>query len=146
VGRITEQLAGLAEATAADAERIVRNARRSLRRAGGEASKRLVGLVDELETVIARTRQVAAQTRSRLAGNMPDGATRLVSLHDPDTRPIAKGRLGKPVEFGYKAQVVDNADGIVIDHNVVIGNPADAPLLAPAIERIARRFGNPLGR
>jgi transposase, IS5 family len=74
---------------------------------------------------------------------MPDGATRLVSLHDPDTRPIAKGRLGKPVEFGYKAQVVDNADGIVIDHNVVIGNPADAPLLAPAIERIARRFGNP---
>jgi IS5 family transposase len=26
-----------------------------------------------------------------------------VSLHDKDARPIAKGRLGKPVEFGYKA-------------------------------------------
>jgi len=34
----------------------------------------------------------------------PDGATRLVSLHEPDARPIRKGRLGKPVEFGYKAQ------------------------------------------
>ena len=37
----------------------------------------------------------------------PDGcvrpiATRLVSLHDPDARPIVKGRLGKPIEFGYK--------------------------------------------
>ncbi len=48
-------------------------------------------------------------------------ATRLVSLHDPDARSIRKGRLGKPVEFGYKAQVVDNDDGVVLDHNVEIG-------------------------
>jgi IS5 family transposase len=33
-------------------------------------------------------------------------------------RPPAKGRLGKPVEFGHKAQVCDNADGIVLDHHV----------------------------
>ena len=77
--------------------------------------------------------------RQRLAGQVPDGATRLVSLHDPDARPIRKGRLGKPVEFGYKAQVVDNEDGVVIDHNVEIGNPADAPMLVPAIERVTRR-------
>jgi IS5 family transposase len=36
---------------------------------------------------------------------------------------------------------VDNADGVILDHNVEIGNPADAPQLAPAIERIARRTG-----
>jgi IS5 family transposase len=46
-----------------------------------------------------------------------------VSLHDPHARPIRKGRLGKPVEFGYKfgykAQIADNDDGIVLDH----GNP-----------------------
>ena len=81
------------------------------------------------------------QTRTRLAGGTPDGATRLVSLHDPDARPIVKGRLGKPVEFGYKAQVGDNADGVVLDYLVEIGNPADAPLLAPAIKRISRRAG-----
>ena len=60
-------------------------------------------------------------------GGVPDGSTRVVSLHDADARPIAKGRLGKPVEFGYKAQVVDNVDGVVLDHGVVVGNPADAP-------------------
>ena len=64
---------------------------------------------------------------------MPDGATRRVSLHEPDARPIAKGRLGKPVEFGYKAQVTDNDDGVVLDHAVEQGNPADGPQLAPAI-------------
>ena len=49
--------------------------------------------------------------------------------------PFRKGRLGRPVEFGYKAQVLDNTDGIVLDHEVMVGNPPDAPLLAPAIER-----------
>ena len=72
---------------------------------------------------------------------MPDGATRVVSLHDTQARPIAKGRLGKPVEFGYKAQVVDNDDGIVLDHNVELGNPPDAPQLAPAIDRVIEQTG-----
>jgi IS5 family transposase len=54
---------------------------------------------------------------------------------------MTPGRLGKPVEFAYKAQRVDNADGVILDHTVEIGDPADAPQLAPAIERIARRTG-----
>jgi IS5 family transposase len=72
---------------------------------------------------------------------MPDGATRRVSLHEPDARPIAKGRLGRPVEFGYKAQVTDNDDGVIVDHAVEQGNPADGPQLAPAIGRVIRRTG-----
>lgn len=65
----------------------------------------------------------------------------MVSLHDADARPIVKGRLGKPVEFGYKAQLVDNDDGVIVDHNVEAGNPPDAEQLAPAIRRIKRRSG-----
>jgi len=90
---------------------------------------------------MGRTQRVVAQTRSRLAGVMPDSASRLVSFHDVDARPIRIGRLGKPVEFGYKAQIIDNADGVILDHSIEIGNPADAPQLAPAIERITRRAG-----
>jgi IS5 family transposase len=69
---------------------------------------------------------------------VPDGATRPESLHDPDGRPILKGRLGKPVEFGYKAQVVENEDGVVVDHNVEVGNQPGAAMLVPVIERVAR--------
>jgi IS5 family transposase len=141
VRRITGELADLAEVAAVDAERALRNARRSLRRAGDTASGQLIALVDELEVTIARARQVAAQTRVRLSGETPDGATRVVSLHDPDARPIAKGRLGKPVEFGYKAQVVDNGQGVVLDYTVMVGNPPDGPQLVPAITRVAERFG-----
>lgn len=141
VRRITGELAGLAEAMVRDATAVVRNAKRALRGATGQRKARLHRAINDLTTLMQRTTRVVAQTRSRLAGVMPDSATRLVSLNDPDARPIRKGRLGKPVEFGYKAQIVDNADGVILDHNVEMGNPADAPQLIPAIERITRRTG-----
>jgi transposase, IS5 family len=137
---ITGELADLAGATATEAGRVLVNARRGIARRGGSASGRLVAAVAELEVILGRTGQVISQTRSRLGGVMPVSAERLVSLHDPDARPIAKGRLGKPVEFGYKGQVVDNVDGIVLDHDLHLGNPPDAPLLAPAIARIQALF------
>src|ERR1700736_1042732 len=123
----------------------IRNARPALRAATGCHRGRLHRAINDLNTLIGRTQRVVAQARSRLAGVMPESATRLVSLHDGDARPIRKGRLGKPVEFGYKAQLVDNRDGVVLDHTVEIGNPADAPQLAPAITRITRRAGRPPG-
>ncbi len=144
VRRINADLARIAEQVARQADHVVRNARRRLARLarlGEEASGRVRRAVDDLERCATLTRKVAAQTRQRLAGTTPDGATRVVSLHDSDARPIVKGRLGKPVEFGYKAQIVDNEDGVIVDHNVEIGNPPDAPMLTPAIRRIKHRAG-----
>jgi IS5 family transposase len=141
VRRITGELAGIAEAAMAEAATVLRNAKRALRTASGARKGRLHRAINDLDTLMGRTQRVVAQTRSRLGGVMPESASRLVSLHDVDARPIRKGRLGKPVEFGYKAQIVDNADGVILDHTIEIGNPADAPQLAPAIERITRRAG-----
>jgi transposase, IS5 family len=153
VARATGELAGLAECAAGEARRLLGNARRALRRADAKAAAgladaaagrrrgRLRRAVTDLAGLLDATRQIAAQARQRLAGTMPAGATRRVSLHDPDARPIAKGRLGRPVEFGCKAQVTDNDDGIVVDYAVEQGNPADGPQLAPAIGRVIRRTG-----
>jgi IS5 family transposase len=107
VKRINGELADVAERVARQADAVVRNARRKLRALADQASGLARAAVDELERTAALTRRIAAQTRQRLAGEVPPGATRVVSLHDADARPIAKGRLGKPVEFGYKAQLVD---------------------------------------
>jgi transposase, IS5 family len=145
VAQRTGELADLAEAATADAVRVARNTRRVLARAGTGGRGRLRRLVVDLETTIQRTARIVDQTRTRLAGQLPDGATRLCSLHDPDARPIVKGRLGKPVEFGYKAQVADNPDGIVLDYQVEVGNPPDAPLLVPAVQRCIAVTGRPSG-
>jgi IS5 family transposase len=119
VRRTTGELADLAETAANDAERGLANAKRALRRARAKAAQeksdgtpdavagrrrgRLARAVDDVSELVDATRQIAAQTRQRLSGQTPDGATRRVSLHDPDAGPIGKGRLGKPVEFGHQA-------------------------------------------
>jgi transposase, IS5 family len=141
VKRINGELARLAERVVREANRVVRNARRRLRAQDETASGRARALTDRVEQLAECTAKVVDQCRQRLAGTTPEGATRVVSLHDPDARPIAKGRLGKPVEFGYKAQIVDNEDGVILDHNIERGNPPDAPMLEPAIQRITRRSG-----
>jgi transposase, IS5 family len=153
----TGELAELAETAARDAGRLLVNAQRAVRRAKARAAElrargehdaaagrrrgRLVRAVNDLAELLAATRQIVAQTRQRVAGHTPDGATRRVSLHDGDARPIAKGRLGRPVEFGHKAQIIDNDDGIVLDHSVEQGNPPDAPQLAPAVKRVIKCTG-----
>ena len=137
---LTGEVATIAEASIKEAQVVAHNARRALRRSGLGASGKATSLVAELERTIIVLEAVVAQTRTRLGGEVPSGATRIVSLHDTDARPIAKGRLGKPIEFGFKAQVTDNTDGIVLDHNVEMGNPHDAPMLGAAIGRIKKRF------
>ncbi len=142
IRRVTGELAGLAETAAAQAAVVLRNGRRALPKAiSGRVRGRLARALHELAVTIERTATVVAQARTRLAGQVPDSATRLVSLHDPDARPLRKGRIDKPVEFGCKAQVTDNDDGIILDYTVEYGAAPDGPQLAPAIERVSRRAG-----
>ena len=142
IARVTGELADVAETAAAEAAAVLRNGRQALPKAlSGRMRGRLRQALDELAVTIGRTATIVVQTRSRLAGQMPDSATRLVSLHDPDARPIRKGRIDKPVEVGYKAQVIDNDDGIVLDYSVEYGAAPDGPQLVLAINRVARRAG-----
>jgi transposase, IS5 family len=125
VHAVTGELADLCGKSIAEAAAVLRNARRHARRRGDTASGRLLAAIAELDTLLARAGQVVAQTRTRLAGEKVESATRIVSLHDGDARPIRKGKLSAPTEFGYKAQAADNADGIVLDYSVHPGNPAE---------------------
>jgi transposase, IS5 family len=127
----------------ADAQRLLVNARRALRRAHLKAQRlvtsggrdpgvgrrrgRLRRAVKDLAELLDLTHRIAAQTRQRLSGTIPDGSRRRVSPRDPDARPIAQGRRGKPVEFGYQPQGADNEDGVVLDHSVHLGNAPEAP-------------------
>jgi IS5 family transposase len=88
------------------------------------------------------TTQAIAAVTGQLADLAEKGAAQAAAvLRNPDARPIRKGRIDRPVEFGYKAQVTDNDDGIILDCTVEYGAAPDGPQLAPAIERIGRRAG-----
>jgi IS5 family transposase len=142
VDRLTGEVAGIAKQTLREVQAVARNARRVLARRPGEG--RLARLVGELAETVAATRRLLAQTDQRLAGNrvIPD---RLVSLADPDARPIRKGKPGRPTEFGYTLLLAEDERGFVADHQLQRGNPPDAPQLVPAVQRVVAVTGRPPG-
>lgn len=98
--------------------------------------------LEQLTIWLERTRRVIEQTQQVLGGN-PHVKNRLVSLFDPDARPIKKGRVKVPngTEFGYKVVEADDERGFVTDYEVTSGNPEDSTLLVPAVKRHIGRVG-----
>jgi IS5 family transposase len=142
VDRLTGEVAGLARQTLGQVQAVARNARRARRRRPGDG--RLGWLVGELQETIGLTDRLLWQADQRLSGNrvIPD---RLVSLSDPDARPIRKGKPRSPTEFGYTLLVAEDERGFVADHQLQQGNPPDAPQLVAAVERVAKVTGRVAG-
>jgi transposase, IS5 family len=138
VDRLTGEVARIARHTLEQMQVVAGNARRAVTRRPGDG--RLGRLVGELDETIGQTHRLLAQTDQRLAGNrvIPD---RLVSLADPDARPIRKGKPQHPTQFGYTMLVVEDERGFICDHQLQQGNPPDAPQLVPAVERVVQVTG-----
>jgi transposase, IS5 family len=140
VDRLTGEVAQIARRSLREVQAVLRNARGGLARRPGDG--RLGRLVGELQETIAATQRLLAQTDQRLAGNrvIPD---RLVSLSDPDARPIRKGKPRQPTQFGYSLLLAEEERGFIADHQLQRGNPPDAPQLVPAIQRVIAVTGRP---
>jgi hypothetical protein len=74
-----------------------------------------------------------------------DPNDRLVSLADPDARPIRKGKLGKPNEFGYVTQLAEvtentkrGARGLIVPAATAAGNPGEDALLPDTVTELGR--------
>jgi len=87
-------------------------------------------------------RKVIEQSEAVNAGNTKL-ADRLVSLDDPEARPIVKGKLGKRVEFGYKLQIQEIEGGIVSGYQLHKGNPCDKTLVDDALQQHRKIFKQP---
>jgi IS5 family transposase len=77
------------------------------------------------------------QTRQRRRGERVIPG-RLVSLADPDARPIRKGKPKRPTEFGDPALVAQDERGFVADHRVHLGNPRTRRSLCPRASGLCR--------
>jgi IS5 family transposase len=138
VDRLTGEVAQIARHTLKQVQVVARDARRALACRPGDG--RLGRLVGDLAETIAATERLLAQTDQRLAGNRVI-ADRLVSLTDPDARPIRKGKPQHPTQFGYTLLLAEDERVFIADHQLQHGNPPDAPQLVPAVQRVAQVTG-----
>lgn len=128
--RLTGELAALAGKAARQAKRVLGNARRR----GKKIPRNAAAAISRLATDIERAERVVDQSKRRAAGEdtIPN---RMISLCDIDARPIRRGKLRNPTEFGYKLAVGDTPEGFVVAHEVHHGNPHDTNTLGSLLNQ-----------
>jgi IS5 family transposase len=101
----------------------------------------LEGLRQELETFVPRVQQVIRQTRGRILGGNTRVENKLLSIFEPSTEVIRKGKAGKPNEFGKLVKIQEAEQQIITDYVVYDARPSDSDLLIPALEAHEQTLG-----
>ncbi|MCA1678508.1 MAG: transposase [Actinobacteria bacterium] len=137
---LTGQTGKLLTRSVKEARRLAATARSKARGRGAQAKLRAAAKLDELAD---RCEKVAQQIVKRVRGEKI--CDRLISLVDPDARPIRKGKLGKPTEFGYVAQIAEvtpntkrGARGLIVPAASLPGNPGENTLLPQTVSELQR--------
>lgn len=102
---------------------------------------RLEGLRKQIEEMVERVEQVRRQTKQRVLGGDTHAPDKLLSVFEPTTEVIRKGKAGKPNEFGKLVKVQEAENQIVTDYEVYEKRPDDRALLIEAVEEHERRLG-----
>ena len=87
-----------------------------------------------LEQMIPRVRQIMHQTRERIFKGNTHVPGKLVSLFEPHTEIIRKGKAAKPTEFGKMVKIQEAEAQIITHYQVYDERPWDSDLLLPALD------------
>jgi transposase, IS5 family len=146
-GAARERVLALTGEAGALVRRSVREARalaaQARQKARGRGAQRKLAAARRLERAAEQAETIVEQIEKRLAGERI--TDRVVSLADPDARPIGKGKLGKPYEFGYVFQLAEltphtrrGARGLILPAASRTGSPNESELLPTTIAELSR--------
>ena len=147
--RISDYKAGEAPRNAhriiiAQAKRFSKEVAKGTKRARNSLQQLVLeGLRQELDAMVPLVKQVMKQTRTRIFRGDTHAEGKILSLFEPSTEIIRKGKAGKPNEFGKMVKLQEAEDQIVIDYEVYDRRPSDSDLLIAAIEMHRAMLGRP---
>jgi IS5 family transposase len=89
----------------------------------------------QLPVTIELVRQVLAQTRARVLRGNTHYPGKVVSLFEPHSEIIRKGKLAKPTEFGRLVKIQEAEAQFITDYAVCERRQAERALWGPALDR-----------
>ena len=127
---------------------VVRQASRTLQQ-WKNGKLKVVGNLLQVEIQATRLRRfvplvekVISQTLERVWGGNTHVPGKVLSLFEPHTQVIRKGKAHKPNEFGRLVRIDEVENGIVSGYEVLEGNAADTDSWLPALQQHQARFGH----
>jgi IS5 family transposase len=132
-----EELLSLTRKTVNQAQRILEEVKKVPR----PRRVPLGSLVETLATMTGRVQQVMKQTKLRIFAGMTQSQEKIVSVFEPHTEIIRKGKASKPTEFGKLVKIQESENQIISHFEVFAERPSDRQLLVSSIEVHQQRFG-----
>jgi len=137
INKVTKELTKIAIETLKSGKQALRGAKISLAK-GNKALRPKV--IHQLDQICDLMHKAIRQAMTVVSGNRHI-EDRLVSMYDPQARPISKGKSGKKVQFGRKLLLTANEQGFITSHQTYQGNPNDKTLFKAGIEGHSRNVG-----
>jgi IS5 family transposase len=109
---------------------------------GRRKKKQLSGCRQQMATMVDRVNQVVKQTRARVFEGNTKFEEKLVSVFEPQTEIIRKGKASKPTEFGKLVKVQEAENQIITHFEVYDERPADSALLVDSVEMHQQQTGS----
>ena len=123
---------------------IVHQAQQVKRALGEQTTQAAEKVADTLEHFIPLVQQVINQTTRRvLEGESVPAADKIVSLFEPHTAIIRKGKPGRPTQFGRVVWLDEVDGGLISRYAVLEGNPPDEEQLKPRLDHHLAVFKKP---
>ena len=91
----------------------------------------------------ALTRRVLEQTRARVLKGDTHYPGKVLSVFEPHTEAIRKGKKLKPTEFGKLVKIQEAEAQFITDYEVCAERVPDGKLWEPSLERHQQLFGRP---
>jgi IS5 family transposase len=143
LGASYRRLVATTRAVLRDAETMRRRAAQRVRTVTDATRRRVARAQGQLKTMIPMVHRVVAQTTQRVFEGDTHVPDKVVSLFEPHTTPIRKGKIVTPTEFGQLVTIQEAEGQIVTAYAVHEGRPADATLWEPALDAHEQVFGTP---
>ena len=99
------------------------------------ARRRMRAVFDQLPTVLH-------QVRERMLGErLVPTAEKVLSLYEPDTAVLTRGKAGAQVEFGHSLFIAEQREGLIVDWALPQRPQDDQTLLAASVTRCLESYG-----
>jgi transposase, IS5 family len=95
----------------------------------------------QLDEMIPRVQQVMRQARQRVLHGNTRAEGKLISVFEPETEVIRKGKAKKPNEFGKLVKLQEVENQLITHYEVLEKRPADSTLLLPSLQQHIQQFG-----
>jgi IS5 family transposase len=135
------RLMATTRAAVRDASTMIRRIGHRLRTVARERRPMLQRAQQRLQAMRPLVQRILTQTRARLLGGDTHVADKVMSVFEPHTEGIRKGKIAKPTEFGKLVTIQEAEHQIITAYEVHAQRPADVTLWVPALERHQQIFG-----